>query len=354
MTGDEKKLYKSLGNSHEVEGFQRAFWTGKSLTESEYMARIAHADNTFGSGQTGSGANTDQGRFYIANGAPNSVHRLPSSRIFVATEVWYYDSLPRTGYRSRLQFLFFKKNGAGDFRLFSPGLNSIRDLLIPQPGTRLMFPVNDVITANDIQDRLKYSPAEFEIVDAAIGVARGITGAGNGEILARAASISHMIRTDRDGVLPGTRVESTFATVAAPEVRVLQFMAAGGMPVVDVQVRVEAVGYAGLTVEENGRVMEQSQVPIGRDHKGSALYVQRFFLLPGAYRLKVDADGRKSAVAFQVYASVDGVRGEAFEERPGELKIAITPDPRDAGARETWARQAEGRLRASVPGRSNE
>ncbi len=340
LSGDEKKLYQQLRSEAERDAFRRSFWTGKAISESEYFERVAYADSAFGSGRDGSGANTDQGRIYIANGKPAAVHQLPSSRLFVACEVWYYESLPRTGYSSRLQFLFYRGRGVGDFKLYSPQLSSIRDLLIPQPGTRLMFPVNDIVTANDIRNRLKYSPAEEEVVDASTGVARGVTGAEADQILSRAASISHMLRCDTP---LRAEVESKFTPLTAPEIRVLQFKA-GDIPVVDVSVRSTAAARIGLTVEDGSGVVERSEVPLGFESPRAVRYTQRFFLAPGRYRISVDADGRKSFFNFAVAGgSIEGVLGEGFDDRADEVRIAILPDPRTEDARRISAgRMARG------------
>jgi GWxTD domain-containing protein len=330
MTPAERTAYRKLVSEAERESFRKAFWKDKRITESEYLNRAAHADQIYGSGREGSGANTDQGRMYIASGPPNKVVRMPSSRVFVACEIWQYETLPGSGYKSQLQFLFFRKAMGGDFRLFWPGLHSVRDLLIPQPGTRSMFGVNDVITPNDIRARLGYSPTEEEIVEAATGVARGITGSGNSEILARVMSPGSMYRFDKfDGVRGAA--SSTFIAENAPEVRVVQFWS-GEVPVVDVQVRTKAAGAIALAVDASGARVEQSSIPLGFDRVKPVLYMQRFFLAPGAYTLLVDVDGRKSTIPLRVSASRE-VLGEGFEDLPGEVKIALLPDPRSEDAK---------------------
>jgi GWxTD domain-containing protein len=168
MSKDERTLYSSLTDEKAREVFRTGFWSSKSITESEYIARVEHIDNAFGSGQPGSGANTDAGRLYLALGPPTSISKLPSSRIFYPTEIWAYDHVPGIQTSSRVQFLFY-----GDRRkLYSPQINTIRALLIPNAGTRGLFPVNDIITETDVKERLNLSPAEMDVLEAAIGVGR--------------------------------------------------------------------------------------------------------------------------------------------------------------------------------------
>lgn len=338
MASEEKRGYERLTSETERRSFREAFWRGKNISQAEYESRVSEADGRFGSGKEGSGANTDQGRMYIANGAPLSIHRLPSSRIFVESEVWYYESLPGTNCSSRLQFLFYRKNGVSPFRLYSPQINSVRDLLIPQPGTRSMFPVNDIVTTNDLRARLKFSPGEEEIVDAAIGVARGVTGVENDEVISRAMSVSYMLSRQADRLTPS--VESRLVGSALPfELRTLQYWT-DDVPVVDIQVRIRAASSIGIVVEDRGMVVEQSEMPLSAGSTRSVLYTHRLFLLPGDYQLWLIADGKRTGTRLRVSADRSaGLTGDGITAQPDDIRIAITPDPHSADARRTIAYQ---------------
>ncbi len=106
---------------------------------------------------------------YLTLGAPHRVTRLASSRIFFPIEIWYYDGAPALRLNYQLQFVFFQRNGAGDYKLYSPTLDTIRALLNPRASTRGMFPVNDIITESDIRGKLNPPPAEEEVIEAALG-----------------------------------------------------------------------------------------------------------------------------------------------------------------------------------------
>ena len=93
ITPAEKKLYLSLP-PEERAPFEEKFWSARSIDREEYYRRIEYIDSKFGSSKRGSGANTDPGRVYLSLGAPNKITRIPSSRIFVPLEIWYYDSVP--------------------------------------------------------------------------------------------------------------------------------------------------------------------------------------------------------------------------------------------------------------------
>ncbi len=340
MNAAEKKAYLSL-RADDRDAFRRQFWLDKTITEPAYIERLEYVDSAFGSGRPGSGANTDQGRVYLANGAPTAIDKVPSSRILQPCEVWHYDSLPGAGHAGQVQFLFYRKDGIGDFKLYWPELDTIRVLLLPQESTRTMFSPNDVLSENDIRQQLKVTPTEEPVVEAALGVARGVKDSSNGEILGRASSPEHMLRLNEDKRKP--QVSSSFAVVPRPEVRVLQYVV-GDVPVADVEVRATAVASIGLTVVGHGDRLEQSAIPLDLEHAQVVLFTQRLFLLPGDYSLLVDVDGNITKQQLQVVKVAKGkVEGEGFQDSAGELKLSIAPDPHSEEAKEAVSRQIAAR-----------
>ena len=96
----------------------------------------------------------------------------------------------------------------------------------------------------------------------------------------------------------------------------------------------------GLAVEARGQPTGRSSIPLGFSELKTVVYTQRFFLLPGDYSLVVDIDGRRTRMPLKVNEEHSRTLvGEAFEERPGETRIGITPDPRSDAVRETIRRQ---------------
>src|SRR5271169_4769650 len=123
ITPAEKKAYREL-NAEERSRFEEAFWTSRAITAKEYSDRIAYIDAMFGSTKLGSGANTDQGRVYLALGPPNKITRIPSSRIFQPVEIWHYSVIPGV-INTEVSLIFFLKNGMGFPKLYSPTLDTI-------------------------------------------------------------------------------------------------------------------------------------------------------------------------------------------------------------------------------------
>src|ERR1019366_9343570 len=172
LTSAEKKAY--LGRSAEGRAkFEENFWSSKAITGEEYFKRIQFVDSAYGSSKPASGANTDSGRVYLALGPPTKVTRIPSSRIFVPLEIWYYDVTPGI-LNTELRLIFYQKNSLGLLKLYSPTADTIRALLVPQAATVHQFGPNDSISENDIRNNLNVPPAEDEVISAAVNVAAGI------------------------------------------------------------------------------------------------------------------------------------------------------------------------------------
>jgi len=158
ITPSEKKAYNALASAERPK-FEEAFWAGKAITAKEYSKRVAYIDAQFGSTKPGSGANTDQGRVYLALGPPNKITRIPSSRIFQPVEIWYYSTIPGV-IKTEVSLMFFQKNGTGFPKLYSPTHDTIRALLVSQSSTVHMFGPNDDLNEAEIRNSLKVPPAE--------------------------------------------------------------------------------------------------------------------------------------------------------------------------------------------------
>lgn len=288
MTRDERTLYNSFTDEKAREVFRTGFWSTKSITEADYFARCEYIDNKYGSGQPGSGVNTDPGRIYLSLGPPTSISRLPSSRIFHPTEIWAYDNVPGLPTRTRIQFLFF-----GDrMKLYSPQIHTIRALLIPNAGTRGLFPVNDVITETDVRERLNLSPAEQDVLEAAISVGRGIKGLGNSEILYLASSPREMLSRARTGSATSRiRFEGE-----RPKLESKQYATANRIPAIDLTFT--GTARSAITVEI--RDLESFTNALNFDSAKPFTYTQRVYLLPGEYTLLVDVDGFKTGYVLEV------------------------------------------------------
>lgn len=256
------------------------------LGATAFAQRAEYVDAQFGSGRPGSGANTDRGRVYLNLGAPSGITRLPSSRVFFPIEIWRYAEAPEVGIHYEIQLLFYQRNGTGDYHLYSPNLNSLRDLLNPQSSTRGMFPVNDIVKESDIRTRLTLSPAESEVIDAAVAVARAIKGMGNDEVLALVAA--------RPGALPRSlRAEvSSRMLTDRPPMKVFQTVSADGVPQVDLLFATAVSDRIALEVQEGEATLARYETSLHFGESRQVRYEQRLELLAGEYRVFLTVDAR--------------------------------------------------------------
>jgi GWxTD domain-containing protein len=283
ITSTEKKTYLSLPSEARRE-FEENFFTGKAITAGEYFTRIAHIDSTFGSGKPGSGANTDQGRVYLSLGAPARITRLPSSRIFVPIEIWYYDIVPGV-LNTELRLMFFQKNSTGYPKLYSPQVDTIRALLLPESSTVHMFGPNDSTNESDIRGILKTGPAEDEVITAAVNVATGIKYSGNEEILGRVSSPMAML-----GKPPRTEVTAKLIT-GRPKLEVLETVSPFGGSQVDLRLETSARREIDIEIVGNNTTIYQNQLHLSFSKTEPILYSHRLDLLPGSWRILFTVDG---------------------------------------------------------------
>src|SRR5579864_2945609 len=283
ITSAEKKLYITL-NSEERAKFEEEFWSNKAITAEEYSKRIEYVDAKFGSTKLSSGANTDQGRVYLALGPPNKVTRLPSSRIFQPLEIWYYDTVPGV-ISTEIHLIFFQKNGMGFPKLYSPTQDTIRALLLSEPTTRTIFGPNDDITEAKIRNTLTVPPAEDEVISAAVNVATGIRYEGNDEILGKITSPAHMLRQPMKA-----EVKSRFI-VSHPKLDIFQAPSFYGGSQVDLALEVTAQNTLDVEVFEGNLTVYQNHLNLKFPKSVPIRYTHRLDLLPGAYRVIFNVDG---------------------------------------------------------------
>jgi GWxTD domain-containing protein len=283
ITAAEKKAYLGL-NLAERQKYEEAFWSNKAITAKEYSDRIHYIDAKFGSTKLGSGANTDQGRVYLALGPPNRITRIPSSRIFEPVEIWYYSAIPGV-INTEVSLMFFQKNGMGFLKLYSPTLDTIRALLIPQASTVNMFGPNDGLNESDIRNNLRVSPAEDEIVSAAVNVASGIRYSGNDEIIGKISSPAYML-----GMSMRAEVKSRFI-VGHPKLDIFQARSLYGGAQVDLELEVTAQSKVDIEVLEGDLTIYQNRLNLKFPESAPLRYTHRLDLLPGAYRVIFNVDG---------------------------------------------------------------
>ena len=307
LTPAERKNYLALKPEARAQ-FEQEFWAGKSITAQEYYNRVQYIDSTFGSSRPGSGANTDPGRVYLSIGSPTRVRRIPSSRIFVPLEIWYYDSVPGV-LNTELRLIFYRKNSMGFPKLYSPALDTLRALLLPQAGVQGIFGPNDDITEAKIRTNLTVGPAEDEVVSAAVNVATGIKYSGNEEILGQITSPMRML-----GKPPRTDVKSRFI-VSHPRLDILQTNSAYGGSQVDLGLETTVRSELNIQVLEGPATVYQNQLRLKFSKAEAVRYTHRLDLLPGSYRVMFTVDGATHPYPLEV--KEHGAMSEIVRADPG-------------------------------------
>ncbi len=287
LTSAEKKAYLGLSSDDRAK-FEENFWTGKAITGEEYFKRIQFVDAAFGSTRPASGANTDPGRVYLALGPPTTITRLPSSRIFVPMEIWYYDVVPGI-LNTELRLIFYQPNSVGLPRLYSPTVDTIRALLIPEAATYGMFGPNDEITENDIRSSLKVPPAEDEVVTAAVNIATGIKYSGNDEILGQITSPQTLLRKP-----PETRVTSRLI-LSKPKLDIIVTASPYSGSQVDLKLETAVQHQLDIEVLQDTASVYKNQLHLSFPKAASVAYTHRLDLLPGAYQVMFTVDSRNYA-----------------------------------------------------------
>jgi len=200
-------------------------------------------------------------------------------------DIWYYDAVPGI-LNTELRLIFYQKNSMGFPQLYSPALDTIRGLLLPEAGTRNMFGPNEGITESSIRQNLKVGPAEDEVITAAVNVATGIKYSGNDEILGAITSPQEML-----GKPQRAEVRSRLI-VARGKLDVLQTPSAYGGVQVDLRLLTSVQREIDVEVLESLSTIYHNQLHLQFSKAEPVEYTHRLDLLPGSYRVMFTVDGK--------------------------------------------------------------
>ena len=140
ITDRERDVFLALETSDERKAFIEAFWrkrdpipaTPQNELKDEHYRRLEHADRHFREIASRPGRKTDRGRMYVILGEPRNIERFDNHNDLFTTELWFYDGGPPSvakGLPPFFYLLFFKPQDVGQFRLYSPVLDTPGALL---------------------------------------------------------------------------------------------------------------------------------------------------------------------------------------------------------------------------------
>ncbi|OGD18657.1 MAG: hypothetical protein A2W03_08670 [Candidatus Aminicenantes bacterium RBG_16_63_16] len=138
ILSQEKDVFLRLDNDRDRDIFIESFWKQRDPTpgtedneyKTELIKRFEYADKEFHKGASRPGWMTDMGRFYIILGPPNSKEDFSYRADIYPAQVWYYYGDTSKGLPTYFALVFFKKGGAGEYRLFDQSIDGPMSLLI--------------------------------------------------------------------------------------------------------------------------------------------------------------------------------------------------------------------------------
>jgi GWxTD domain-containing protein len=137
ITPRERDVFLQLRTDKERDVFIAAFWkqrdpspgTDRNEFREEHYQRIQHANKTYGRSTPKMGWQTDRGRIYILLGPPRNVESYDNVNNVHPTEIWFYQGFENLGLPPAFNVIFFKRNGVGDYVLYSPAADGPRSLI---------------------------------------------------------------------------------------------------------------------------------------------------------------------------------------------------------------------------------
>ena len=140
ITKHERDVFLKLQTDREREIFVEAFWkhrdplpeTPRNEFEEEHYKRLNYANATFGRATPLPGWKTDRGRIHILLGPPRNIESYSNVNGVYPAEIWFYMGDESVGLPAGFNVIFFKRNGAGDYILYSPSADGPQALIADQ------------------------------------------------------------------------------------------------------------------------------------------------------------------------------------------------------------------------------
>jgi GWxTD domain-containing protein len=128
ITKRERDVFLQLQTDRERDIFIEAFWkqrdptpgTPQNEAQEEHQRRLDYANKFYGRSVPQPGWKTDRGRIYILLGPPRNIEQYDNINGVYPTEIWFYLGDPALGLPTAFNVIFFRKEGVGDYILYSP------------------------------------------------------------------------------------------------------------------------------------------------------------------------------------------------------------------------------------------
>ncbi len=135
MLPKEREKFLELRTDRGRDVFVENFWqvrdpipeTLANEFRDEHYKRMKEADQKFREARPG--WRTERGQMYISLGPPHDINSYPNTQRLVPLEVWQYQGLQIRGVPPAPRFMFFKRHGVGEYRLYSPVFDGMKGLI---------------------------------------------------------------------------------------------------------------------------------------------------------------------------------------------------------------------------------
>ncbi|MGA2586257.1 MAG: GWxTD domain-containing protein [Candidatus Aminicenantales bacterium] len=142
ITPVERDVFLRLQTDKERDIFIEAFWKQRDQIpgtplggfKQEHYRRIAYANEYLGRETTRPGWQTDRGRMYILLGPPLDTVSIQGEGTVYPSLIWSYESKGQFGLPAHFNLLFYKKDGLGEYILYSPAQDGPSRLLVNYQG----------------------------------------------------------------------------------------------------------------------------------------------------------------------------------------------------------------------------
>jgi len=142
ISSRERAVFLALQTDRERNIFIEAFWkhrnpdprSDKNPFKEEHYRRLEYANKVYGRSSPLPGWKTDRGRIYIILGPPRNIEQYTNVNGVYPTEIWFYLGDPFVGLPTAFNLIFFKRNGTGDYILYSPTQDGPRALVADSMG----------------------------------------------------------------------------------------------------------------------------------------------------------------------------------------------------------------------------
>jgi len=329
MTDSEREGFLTLATAAERDEFIERFWqvrdpvpeTFVNEFRDEHFKRIREANDKYR--ESRQGWMTERGRMYITLGEPQDVMSYPSSQDLFPLEIWYYYNLDIPLFPNALQLLFFKRNGAGEYRLFSPVFDGMKSL-IADPVKRGMIGFGNHVPFSARQNW------DVDIIKAAESVGPGQNQMSSEAVLSDLRTPGFVFEKTRKNLRATVTAEASFGGELPLDFNVDYFRGEDGFSEVHLALEIAAenlrvnqydkrmLGRYDLigtfTQIESGEVLEEFrdslEIEIAEADWETArqypvLFQRKVALLPGRYRLELyarDFVGRRLGIVERVVA----------------------------------------------------